>query len=380
MTNTKTTAEMNNLTSEEEKEKRRLDELKVRLGKNLSSLQAYLGWTKARLAQEIKVSGSTITNYTRGERLLQTEQFELLRKSEAIKRRVRLTVDDFFLDNRDFEQKLNMPSTDEAKVVSPLRYKDFVGNYFLYLFDQSKTEKEQIYLADREMIFGVISLYSDAVGADDGNTLSAYARFYSESGRKDAVSKKEHLDKLISESKSTAEIMKEFSDDRSYSGVVSFSGHNIFVSLDNIKYKDSALLIFPVPDKTVNVDYTGGLGCICSISHGNHMPVAQKVIITRKQLIKADDEIRKHLMMSSTSVTTADESERLLSLFKKFYGQKEKNGDFPIDDLDIQAIITKRMNQLVRGYIDKNVNCCINITADDDKDVYRLIQTYAKKD
>lgn len=315
--------------------------LSKRLGKNLTSLHKYMGWSKSVLAQEIGVSGSSITNYTSGNRMLPTEALDNIRNNTKIKRKINLSVDDMFLENEDFRKKLHIPVPGNPDKISELKHKDFVGNYFLYLFDQSKTESEQIHLADRDMIFGVITVYSEA---GDGNTLSAYARFYTEKERKEAVAKKDALDKLIKENKSFSEIMEAFSDERSYSGTMTFSGRNVFVSLDNIVFKDSALLIFPVPNKPENVDYTGGLGCICSISHGNHMPVAQKVVISRKQLEKADDEIRSCLMMSSASVSTSDEGERLLSLIEKFY-VKDENNDFPLNELDINAIITKRLNQ-----------------------------------
>ena len=115
-----------------------------------------------------------------------------------------------------------------------------------------------------------------------------------------------------------------------------------------------------------------------SVSHGSeHSPVAQKVIFSRVPLKNvSEEEIGKHLRLTSAEVSVFDETDEIIRMFKNLYSDGASMGamDVWFDEQDKRAIFNNRLSRLLQNRAEKEYNSLCIITRADDHAVYKLIK------
>lgn len=161
-------------------------------------------------------------------------------------------------------------------------------------------------------------------------------------------------------------------NDGTYTGKLSFSEHHAFINIESKIYGDKAMFVLYSPPKKTTSDYIGGIGSVASIAHGRkHMPTAQKIIMSKFELGCSSEVIAEHLSMSNAPVTQTNEAAALCDFCRKLYDGQNNGADF-FDENDKEAMIERRLNQLVKNYIEKNICYVGSVSEDEDKKYLRL--------
>ena len=104
------------------------------------------------------------------------------------------------------------------------------------------------------------------------------------------------------------------------------------------------------------------------------MPTAQKIIMSKYELGCSREVIAEKLSMSSAEIAQEHEAEAICDFCRKLYMDQEYAQHF--DDADKAILIRRRLDQLVKNYIEKNVCCVGSVTEDEDKAIFKLIEQY----
>ena len=187
----------------------------------------------------------------------------------------------------------------------------YFGRFFLYYFDQSRTFPPSDTEADCPLRYGVLYAYGKASGEDK---VLALVKFFET--KDDMLAFSKQLDLGVSDGLSSAGKAEEseralrfFKEKgRYYSGEYSFTDFHFFISLENDDASDKALISLNVPHDSAGTDYSGGLGCVCSIAAGYRgMPVAQKILISRYLIRFSDEDTASVLRTDFSAVPVSDE-------------------------------------------------------------------------
>ena len=359
-------------------------EIMKQIGINLEKLRVAMGWTKAKMAEITGVSEPALANYLRGERLPTIDFFvNLCAMQEIKKKKILLTIDSFLSNSFNPEHALEVQNNTPEDLTDLADHRDFVGTYICYFYDQSKTVHDQDSKTNRELRFGILSVYDDYNYVTAEGKMKAFATFYKERELDKVVGLKKELRAIFQNVRSIADRNTALFDFYSnlnegvYSGEVNFSNQHAFINIHSGVYSDNALMILYSPQKRTDNDYLGGIGSIASVAHGRmHMPTAQKIIVSKYELGCSFEEISDHLSMSSAPVAQTEEAKALAEICTRLYGDDAPMTSF-LDENDKTAIIETRLNQLVRNYIEKNVCCVGSVSEEEDKRVYSLIKKYA---
>ena len=261
-------------------------------------------------------------------------------------------------------------------------YDSFIGAYDCYFFDQSKPVTERESLTSRDLRFGVIAVFDDDSKRTGRASYEALAKFFKLSEREEAVLLKNKVESCYGESaqnisERNAKIRGCFNREPGfYEGSVNFSETHAFLSLTGKAFNDTAMMVFYVPQKRLDQSYVGGLGAVCSVTHGrNHMPAAQKIILSKSRLHCSDAVIAKHLSLSSASIELGSQAKLLTEICTKLFGSGTQLSF--LDDSDKSAIVTGRLNQLVTDYIQNSIFSVGTVSLDEDMQVYNLIKKYS---
>ena len=359
-------------------------EIMKQIGINLGKLKTTMDWTQAKMAEITGVAEPTMANYLKGERLPGIDYFVNLCAMQAIKKKgIQLKIDDFLSNTFDPERAQKAKNNAIEELSDVVDHRDFIGTYICYFYDQSKTVHDQDSKTNRELRFGILSVYDDYNCVTAEKKMKAFATFYKERDLEKVVSLKKELIAIFQNNESVAdrnESLFEFYSNLNegvYSGEITFSNQHAFINIYSGVYSDNALMILYSPQKRTDNDYLGGIGSIASVAHGRmHMPTAQKIIVSKYELGCSFEEISDHLSMSSAPVSQTEEAMDLAEICKRLYGEDAPMSNF-LDENDKTAIIETRLNQLVRNYIEKNVCCVGSVSEEEDKKVYSLIKKYA---
>lgn len=351
------------------------EKLAVTVSTNLRRLIQAMGWTQAEFADITGISGTTLSNYVAKDkpRLAPIEYLYTLPSIRAFKDAdIVFSLNDLFNDG--FRPN-----------VKPITYNlrtDYIGTYLCYLYDQSKAKTDLEAQMSRKLRFGVVVLFEDFDTNRKVDYICAKARFFDPGSGRDATEFKRKLEKIFEENEDAVsyrtrndaleKIFEETSD--SYNGELSFSGKRAFITLGNNVYNDQALIVMYDHEKKADNPFIGGLGAVASVSHGAHMPTAQKIIVSRYRLDCSYEEIGKHLNMTSVEISTTPETESLTELCKKLFS--DSVSALCLDENDKTAIIENRINQLVQNYVDKNICSVGCVSSAEEKTVYSLIKKY----
>ena len=358
------------------------EELKKTVGRNIEKLCVAMEWSQGKMADKIGISDASLSNYIKARRLADLDVLVRICSLPDIKRKgFNVKVDDFLSNSHEFT---NMQVTETNVTPQDSPRNDFIGNYICYFYDQSKPVHNQDTKTTRELRFGILSVYDEYNCITGEIKIKALAFFYKKKDFEDARNTKKRLDEIFGEHKTIADRNQAIIDFVStlsgntgiYEGDMFFTTQHAFVNIRSAAYKDTALMIFYLPNKKEQNDYLGGIGSIASVAHGRmHMPTAQKIIISRHELGCSFEEIADHLSLASAPVEQTEEAVALAEICKKLYSSDDQMS-LLIDDGDKIAIVKNRLNQLVRNYIEKNV-CCVGCVSDEeDAKIYTLIKKY----
>lgn len=287
-----------------------------------------------------------------------------------------LTVND--LISPDFDAIISAAGTSAKKSA----HDGFIGAYDCYFFDQSKPVTERESLTSRDLRFGVIAVFDDDGKRTGETSYEVLAKFFKLSEREDAVLLKNKIEGCFEgstdkASERNAKLRDCFRrEPGAYEGSVNFSETHAFLSLTGKAFNDTAMMVFYVPQKRLDQSYVGGLGAVCSVTHGrNHMPAAQKIILSKSRLHCSDAVIAKHLSLSSASIELGSQAKLLTEICTKLFGSGTQLSF--LDDSDKSAIVTGRLNQLVTDYIQNSIFSVGTVSLDEDMQVYNLIKKYS---
>ena len=350
-------------------------DLESNVGNNLKNLLKDMGWTQQKLSTVMDMGEATVSSYVKGKMLPSVTSLVNLCEHTDIKRKYRLTIDQLLFESLDFE-KTSVPLAmreNQAELHS-----DYIGNYFMYFFDQSSLDVIGGVRESRRLRYGVISIYNymKRVG-DEG--IFAHAKFFKTLD--DARQFKMELDDvMVPEVSGYADkVIEQYRKDREYyTGELTFNDNHTFIDISSGYYEDKALIVLCATQKKADRHYIGGLGTVVSVSHGTlHMPVAQKIILSAPELNVSAEELGKHLRIEPDCVQISDEADELLRMYQKLYGAGSNETSAPaafLDEYDKRAIFTSRLSQLVKNSVDKDLNCVCAVTEKDDSMVYQMIK------
>ena len=373
--------------------------LRKTLAENLKQVLKLSGLTHNEFAAKAQISTGALTNYLKGDSAGRTPPvltlLNICTMPELKARGINLEISD--LVSSDFR-----PIVDELHIdSSDVKHQDFIGVYNCYFFDQTKSISDDL-ASTRELRFGVIAVFDEIDKLTQEITMTCYAKFFKSDERRKADALHEDLYEVFAESK---EALKENEENEDfdfdlatefdlrnsqirdifenhtgfYSGEVTFSETHTFFNFNSPVFHDNALMVFYAPPKRADHKYIGGIGTVSSITHGsNHMPVAQKIILSSNPLDCSDEEIAEHLCISTGSVPLGSEAAALSMICNKLYDPKERLHF--LDDDDKKSIIAERMNKLINNYIRKNINSVSCVSLEDDKKVYQLIRRFEPKE
>lgn len=344
-----------------------------KMAKNIAAILDRMGWTRRRLAEVMDVSQAMMTEYARGDRFPTVKAILRLVNNREIQRQIPFTIDQFLSgDVRDSEANFGNEFTwsQEESI-----HKDILGIYHLYFFDQ-KMQEVGVVPHMRKLRYGILGLY-ETTRKSGGVKVLALARFFK--SEEEANAFRDRLDNIYApeEARQEKEMTLFRSYDDTYSGSVVLIGSHIFVDLFSSFYNDKGLIILTAPEKKPGADYIGGLGNIISVTHGaEHVPVSQKIILSRGTIDASDEEIGSHLLYGNVKIEVDGEMQALLNLLEMFYSAKEDDGylDKILDTADKRAIIRQRLQQMINNYIGRTFNGLCLVSKQDDHACYHFLK------
>ena len=341
------------------------------VGQNIAKVIEAMGVSQAQFARSMNVATGTLSSYITG---TATPSFDFIAKMcviPEIQKAISFTADELMFEKLEF----NNGNPDADKKQTNL-HSDILGNFFLYFYDQSSYDASGQINSGRKLRYGVISINEQAKKLGEVGVY-AYALFFktieeAETHWKDLLAidgAATHPDELK---------MLYRSNNEHYSGEVTFNGNHAFIDVTSAFYRDKGLFVLNTPEKKPNANYIGGLGNVLSVSHGSeHSPVAQKVIFSRVPLKNvSEEEIGKHLRLTSAEVSVFDETDEIIRMFKTLYSDGASMGamDVWFDEQDKRAIFNNRLSRLLQNRAEKEYNSLCIITRADDHAVYKLIK------
>ena len=341
---------------------------------NLETILRTTGWTQKRLAEEIDVSQPMMVEYVRGKRLLPLSATLKLVSSAEVQRAIPFTIDQFLTGDIQYSGA-NLGS---EFVWSPEEsvHKDLLGTYYLCLFDQKMQDVGAVPQL-RRLRYGVMSFYETARKNGGVMVLVAARLFKSE---EEACAFRTELDGIEAPEGEGLEraLMLYRSHEDTYTGSVSHIGSQIFIDFFSKFYHDKGMIILTAPEKKPGVDYIGGLGNIISVTRGaEHVPVSQKIILSRNRLVASDEEITSHLLYGNVKIDVSRETQAILDLLETFYSPREEGQDLlggVLDEEDKQVILQRRLQQLIKNYVERTFNGLCLVSKQDDHACYTFLK------
>ncbi len=354
---------------------------------NLRQLATEMQWSQVKISQYVGIAEATVSNYLKGKRMASVDFLVQLCNHPEIRERGLEVTPDMLMD-KDFDPCAKSPTAHSgAKTFfRDMDRQDLVGNYICYFFDQSKALYGQEEHLTRELRFGVASVFESYRGLSGDMCINAKAVFFKQSDGDKAFALKAELDELCRDHQDTRGIadrnraieavFADLADPHTviYSGAVTRSDHHVFLNIYSANHGDQALIILYAPRRHGDDDYLGGLGSVASVACGRmQMPSGQKIIMSKVALGCSDEEIAQHLCMPP-EVDQGSETRDICKFCSKLYAENSPLRS--IDEADKEAMLQRRLDQVVKNYLEKNVYGVGSVSEDDDLAVCRLIDRY----
>lgn len=356
---------------------------------NLTKLKSAMGWNQSEFAAKWGgMASGAFSNYINGARIPSMEQLVFLCNIPDFQRiGLEFSILDIISEDFDPEGTLKFRRSLSNGANTYIEHSDFIGNYLCYFNDQSDITDKYGNKNDRELRYGVLSVYDDVNGVAARKVIKVAATFFKANESSKAFELKKELDdihninmvdddKLSAKGERNKKIVELISEKAGlYTGELTFSGQFAFVDITSKAYNDKALIVLYVPPKSSITNYLGGIGSIASVSHGRgHMPTAQKIIISKYELLGSAEAITPYLNMSYPNLTHIKDGQDIGKLCDKLYG-----GDYDcLNREDKIAIIQNRVNKIIKDYIKDNLCCASSVSEVEDAKIYKLIAASKK--
>ena len=359
------------------------------IGENLKWIRNQVGWTQAQFAEELGISEASLSNYVNGRNEPAVHILLCVCRNRSVTEKCGDLTIDMIVNTRirsfaggSGSPVYMTPAGEGADDASD----EAAGAYFCIYYDQSKTSYDRDVKSDRDLRCGVIAIYDHTELATGKKRNAVCGAFFKNEDRNLALELKNGLDAAFKESDERVRedmINEKFNSisavSSPYRGTVTYTDRHMFIAIRGKEYGDNALIALYKPGKRSDSEYVGGLGAITSVSRGiHHMPVAQKIIISKYKIVSSDEMIKARLDAAGYNVSTGNEAEELCRFCSKLFSPGE-GGFGLISENDRIAILKSRLDQLVKNYVVKNVCAVFSISKDEDDEVFKMIKNSIKE-
>lgn len=360
-----------------------------RVATNLTKLKDAMGWNQKEFSEKWHVATGALNNYiNKDSNNLRIPPLDVLLRLCQIpdfsENGLQFGIDDLISESFNPEEIISWHKSTISGEKIKVSHSDYVGNYFCYLNDQANLSEGLGDKKVRDLRFGVFSIFDRVDSVSGKKTMQVYARFFKAEHRNKAEKVKSDLDKIFGETSVRDDIIPKSYGDRNkeigeyvakdaqfYSGELTFNGQHGFIHLSSETFCDKALIIFRIPEKNASNKFIGGIGSMTSVSHGSeHIPVSQKIILSRYKINRDDQYIADHLNMTFPNFTKDESSKKISEFCAKLYN-KSIDG---LEESDKIAVISARLHKVIVDFIKNNLTCVSGISKEENMRVYRLIQ------
>lgn len=362
-------------------------DLAITIANNIKKIQNFMNWRNNELATNWGFSPSAISNYLNTDRKrVRLPDLDILLKFKNIeefsKEGLFFTIDDLLKE--DFTPESSIARNKSVDDSYYFEHIDYIGSYLCYFNEQGEiqpyTDKKK-----RNLRFAVLTIYNENPKTSS-KPIRAIATVYKSTDRNKAFTLKNNLDAIFESYPDTKKLNERnqklvelhSADNKGlYVGNLSFSGKCAFVNIESGAYNDKAMIVLYAPPKNNISNYIGGMGVVSSVSHGRaHAPTSQKIIVSKYQLNCSDEEIAKHLNMTTANFSIDNSGEKLAEFC---FNVCNKGNTVMLDDSDRIAIIKSRLNKIIVDYTSDNLYYATTISEDEDKEIYKLISSNSKQ-
>lgn len=338
-----------------------IDDVTATIRSNLNFIMSKEGLSKADLRRATGVSDGTINNYmVKGKEM--SLKFLIGICSIPALEPYNLTLDK--LMDAKYQEK-------EQKCVERLPYlDDYCGAYVAYFIDCSQTDMST---ASRYngLRYGIIYIY-EKKDTFKRFKLDVYAQFFKPEEKRLASKLYADINRGLLNDDST--VSSHFTHSDCYNGDAIVSSEHIFISLNCEQYRDIALVILHAPKKKSGTAYIGGMGCLCSITRGyQHMPTAQKMLLSNDFLNVSDDNIAELLYTQSIPRTFIHEAGQLVEFYKGLHDNKDDLINY-LSDADKRMLLEGRLKLIIEDCLRNIALSDISVSIDEDARVYTKLK------
>ena len=265
-------------------------------------------YSQKYIAEKTGFSQSSINNYI-------TKNSEpSIQFLVALKNAFGICVDDFLFS--------------EINTQEDISYDRFIGNYFVYYFNNGYYKGEVHANINNTLTYGVISILKEQ---SLDNNVKVYGTFTKD--KKEATKLLASINRI----EDSAKILQEHKKYKNtYLGELFTNEQSLFIELSNKLNGDHTFMIFNNPPSIAN--YIGGVGTINTIARGReHNPCVQYIIMSKKLIDKPDGELYRCLQFNDYKVNLDYTIEDLVNLFKRLY----------VENNDISLTLTENEKKII---------------------------------
>lgn len=358
----KMTMDTKTVVKEETKEERdkRLgsDEKKARelLAKNVKFLMDQKGWNQQELADKIGCGAARITGIMKEE--WSPSIFPILHE---LKRLFGYSIDELLFT--DIGRKwLQIHMNEKLPIIATMNFAHLFQGYY---FDTSASRGRD-YFDSQDALKSCIICVRKKCKSDD--KLEAIGIFNLKKERADKIFEAYHKN-------SAWDRIERLGGDPVYYGVVEMSDKHIFIDMDYDNTKDRVHMVFHMPNTDAK-DYTGGLGCMLSVSTGTYpAPCLQHILLSNKSLNVSSEDIASHVLMHYPQIRTYDEVDEVADLAAKLYGDTDGMKLINLNDRQKKNLIANEMDQVIDGMIQKNLFRTAVVEVTEDNEIREYLKT-----
>ncbi len=326
---------------------------------NLRALIAQNKITQKELADKLKITAASMTDYCKGRRLPNIEFLIGLKNLYGI------SIDEFltgrFSPARASAQSAAGDVTGENLAVS----RKYCGFYYVYYFDTSKYKGRDSLPPREALLYGVLIIYEErsasfgctaVLGLHDRDAAAVLRRQLESLGKPSPI----------------AEFIGSNYANNAYYGSFDLSQEHAFVSMSHAN-RDKALIIFHRVDSNKGA-YTGGIGTINSVSKGRErMPVVQYIGISRYPLSLSVEEIHHCLLLGQPGFRVDDEADEMIRTLKTLYvtdGVPKQQ----LSEVQKAVVVKSVLERAVNKSLERNMFRYGKISERDDDDWYHSVK------
>lgn len=244
-------------------------------------------------------------------------------------------------------------------------YDKFVGNYFIYFFNNDSYKGEVHKSLKNTLNYGVLSIYREN---PQSNSVKILATFSPDRW------KMIKLLKECNQSNNFEDLTQwEEGGDHTYCGDIETNDHSIFINLKCDEIGDNAYIILNNP-QTAKTEYQGGMGTVNSVARGReHNPCVQLIIISKKVLDLPEGEIYNTLRLDEYNIRVDDACKDIVDIFKRLYIEQNEIS-LELTDEQKQSIVKNKLEYHFKNILEANIFRFAKVSNKEDDAIYNLIK------